>query len=112
MAINGDGFFAVQTDDGVRYTRNGEFSSDAQGNLVTAMGDPVLGRNNQPVKLGADGKVDPRNLNVVLLNNPEKVGDNYITGTPGAPSPGRSPARSARAPSRAPAPMPTRPWWT
>ena len=84
MAINGDGFFAVQTADGVRYTRNGEFSSDAQGQLVTAMGDPVLGRNNQPVKLGADGKVDPRNLNVVLLNNPEKVGNNYITGTPGA----------------------------
>src|SRR5689334_7024432 len=25
MAINGDGFFAVQTDAGVRYTRNGEF---------------------------------------------------------------------------------------
>jgi len=83
MAINGDGFFAVQTDDGVRYTRNGEFQSDEQGNLVTAMGDPVLGRNNQPVKIGADGKVDPRNLDVVLLNNPEKVGDNYITGTPG-----------------------------
>ena len=48
------------------------------------MGDPVLGRNNQPVKIGADGKVDPRNLNVVLLTNPEKVGNNYITGTPGA----------------------------
>jgi flagellar basal-body rod protein FlgG len=84
MAINGDGFFAVQTNDGTRYTRSGEFSSDAQGRLVTAMGDPVLGRDNQPVKVGADGKVDPRNLNVVLLNNPEKVGNNYITGTPGA----------------------------
>ena len=83
MAINGDGFFAVQTAGGVRYTRNGEFQSDADGNLVTPLGDKVLGRNNQPVKLGADGKVDPRNLNVVLLNNPEKVGNNYITGTPG-----------------------------
>jgi flagellar basal-body rod protein FlgG len=48
------------------------------------MGDPVLGRDNQPVRIGADGKVDPRNLNVVLLNNPEKAGDNYVTGTPGA----------------------------
>jgi flagellar basal-body rod protein FlgF len=84
MAVNGDGFFAVQTAGGVRYTRNGEFQSDAQGRLVTAMGDPVLGRNNQPVRIGADGKVDPRNLNVVLLTNPEKVGNNYITGTPGA----------------------------
>ena len=83
MAINGNGFFAVQTGGGVRYTRNGEFQSDEQGRLVTPLGDPVLGRNNQPVKIGADGKVDPRNLNVVLLNNPEKVGNNYVTGTPG-----------------------------
>ena len=84
FAINGDGFFAVRTDDGVRYTRNGEFAADENGQLVTAAGDPVLGRNNQPVKLGADGKVDPRTLNVVLLNNPEKAGNNLITGTPGA----------------------------
>jgi flagellar basal-body rod protein FlgF len=84
FAINGDGFFAVQTPAGVRYTRNGQFSSDEQGRLVTAQGDPVLGRNNQPVTLGADGKVDPRALNVVLLTNPEKVGNNYVTGTPGA----------------------------
>jgi flagellar basal-body rod protein FlgG len=84
FAINGDGFFAVRTDDGVRYTRNGEFAADESGQLVTAAGDPVLGRNNQPLKLGADGKVDPRTLNVVLLNNPEKVGNNLVTGTPGA----------------------------
>ena len=84
FAINGDGFFAVRTDDGVRYTRNGEFASDESGQLVTANGDPVLGRDNQPIRLGADGKVDPRTLNVVLLNNPEKVGNNLVTGTPGA----------------------------
>jgi flagellar basal-body rod protein FlgG len=84
FAINGDGFFAVQTGGGVRYTRNGEFASDANGNLVTATGNLVLGRNNQPVKIGADGKVDPRTLNVVLLTNPEKTGNNLVTGTPGA----------------------------
>lgn len=84
FAINGDGFFAVQTGDGTRYTRNGQFGSDGQGRLVTQHGDLVLGRNNQPVTLGADGKVDPRLLNVVTLNNPEKVGDSYVTGTPGA----------------------------
>jgi flagellar basal-body rod protein FlgG len=83
FAINGDGFFAVQTDAGTRYTRNGQFMSDAQGRLITPQGDAVLGRNNQPLTLGADGKVDPRQLNVVLLTNPEKVGENYITGTPG-----------------------------
>ena len=95
----------------MRYTRNGEFAADEQGQLVTAAGDPVLGRNNQPVTLGADGKVDPRTLNVVPLNNPEKVGNNLVTGTPGA-SPARPPAPSAPARSRPPAPIPPSPWWT
>ena len=83
FAINGDGFFAVQTDQGPRYTRNGQFTSDDQGRLMTLEGDLVLGRTGQPVSLGADGKVDPRLLNVVTLNNPEKVGNSYVTGTPG-----------------------------
>ena len=83
FAINGDGFFAVRTAEGTRYTRNGQFSADANGQLTTLQGDLVLGRDNQPLKLGDDGKVDPRLLNVVLLNNPEKEGNNYITGTPG-----------------------------
>ena len=83
FTIDGPGFFAVQTPNGVRYTRNGQFQADAQGRLVTLSGDAVLGRNNQPLTLGADGQVDPRALNVVLLTNPEKAGDSYVTGTPG-----------------------------
>jgi flagellar basal-body rod protein FlgF len=86
FAIVGDGFFALQTANGTRYTRNGQFSADAQGRLVTADGDPVLGRNGRPVTIGADGKVDPRKLNVVLLTNPRKGGDNLVTGTPGRPA--------------------------
>jgi flagellar basal-body rod protein FlgF len=84
FAIAGEGYFAVQTAQGTRYTRNGQFHADANGRLVTQTGDPVLGRNNQPITVGADGKVDPRQLNVVLLNTPKKAGDNYVTGTPGA----------------------------
>ena len=84
FAINGDGFFAVQTSAGTRYTRNGEFTADANGRLTTLTGNPVLGRNNQPVSVGTDGKVDPRLLNVVLLQGPKKTGDNLVTGTPGA----------------------------
>ena len=72
FAINGDGFFAVQTGAGPRYTRNGQFSSDPQGRLTTLEGDLVLGRNGQPVTLGADGKVDPRTLNVVTLYGPRE----------------------------------------
>ena len=83
FAINGDGFFAVRTDQGTRYTRNGQFSADSNGQLTTLDGDPVLGRDNQPVKLGADGKVDPRLLDVVTLQNPKKEGNNLVTGTPG-----------------------------
>jgi len=84
FGIVGNGFFAVQTAQGTRYTRDGQFTANAQGQLVTAQGDRVLGRNGRPVTIGADGRVDPRNLNVVLLNNPRKQGDNYLTGTPGA----------------------------
>jgi flagellar basal-body rod protein FlgF len=86
FAITGDGFFALQTANGTRYTRNGQFTANAQGQLVTADGDRVLGRNGQPLTIGADGKVDPRNVNVVLLTNPRKGGDNLVTGTPGRPA--------------------------
>jgi flagellar basal-body rod protein FlgF len=86
LAIVGDGFFAVQTANGTRYTRNGQLGANAQGQLVTASGDRVLGRNGRPLTLGADGKIDPRQVNVVLLTNPVKVGDNLITGTPGRPA--------------------------
>jgi flagellar basal-body rod protein FlgF len=84
FAVNGDGFFAVRTNQGTRYTRDGQFAANAQGQLTTATGNLVIGRDNQPVTVGADGKVDPRRLNVVLLNNPRKTGDNLVTGTPGA----------------------------
>jgi flagellar basal-body rod protein FlgF len=83
FAINGEGFFAIQTANGTRYTRDGQFTVSPQGQLVTAQGDPVLGRGGQPLRVGADGRVDPRQLDVVLLTNPRKTGDNLVTGTPG-----------------------------
>jgi flagellar basal-body rod protein FlgF len=45
VAIKGDGFFAVQTPAGERYTRNGAFTLDSRGQLVTSDGDAVLGDN-------------------------------------------------------------------
>jgi flagellar basal-body rod protein FlgG len=81
FAIVGEGFFAVQTADGTRYTRNGQFQPDAQGRLVTAQGDPVLGRGGRALTVGADGRVDPRALAVVTLRNPRKDGDSLVTGT-------------------------------
>ena len=43
LAIEGPGFFAVQTKAGPFYTRNGSFRVSAAGQLVTSAGDPVLG---------------------------------------------------------------------
>jgi flagellar basal-body rod protein FlgF len=50
-AIKGDGFFAVQTPGGERYTRNGAFTLDAAGQLVTSDGYPVQG-DNGPITIG------------------------------------------------------------
>jgi flagellar basal-body rod protein FlgF len=80
FAIAGDGFFAVQTAQGVRYTRNGQFSLDAQGRLVTAQGNAVLDTAGRPIT-ATDGKVDPRTLGVVALTDPRKEGDSLVSGT-------------------------------
>jgi flagellar basal-body rod protein FlgF len=81
FAIVGEGFFAVQTARGVRYTRNGQFGISPQGLLVTAQGDSVLDRNGRPVRADG-GRVDPRSLGVVALTDPRKEGDSLVTGTP------------------------------
>lgn len=43
LAIQGNGFFIVETPQGLAYTRAGNFSLDANGNLVDPAGDKVLG---------------------------------------------------------------------
>ena len=89
FAIEGEGWFSVQGPAGQSFTRNGRFSLDAQGNLTTAQGYPVAGRNG-PVRADADGKVDPADIQVVLVQNPTKAGDGlYTGGQGGAGEPGR-----------------------
>ena len=51
-AIDGDGFFVVETDNGPRYTRNGSFQVNADGDLVLQDGHRVLGENNAPIFVG------------------------------------------------------------
>jgi flagellar basal-body rod protein FlgG len=53
VALNGPGFFVVQTPRGVRYTRAGAFELSADGRLVTRQGFPVLGERGSIV-LGSD----------------------------------------------------------
>jgi flagellar basal-body rod protein FlgF len=43
LAIQGSGFFTIQTQRGLHYTRNGNFHLNAKRQLVTAQGDLVLG---------------------------------------------------------------------
>ncbi len=65
LAINGKGYFVVQTAGGERYTRNGHLSLNADGQLVTDSGDPVVGdggpititNDDGDVHIAADGTV-------------------------------------------------------
>jgi len=45
MAIDGAGFFVIESPQGTAYTRNGNFRIDEDGRLITNMGYPVLGEN-------------------------------------------------------------------
>ena len=42
VAIDGPGYFVIDTPQGPRYTRDGHFKLDAQGQVTTVSGDPVL----------------------------------------------------------------------
>ncbi|MEO1556198.1 MAG: flagellar hook-basal body complex protein [Pseudomonadota bacterium] len=56
FAIEGDGFFLVQTPDGVRLTRAGSFSPNGAGDLVTHEGHPVLDAGGAPVFVPPDAR--------------------------------------------------------
>ncbi len=81
FAIAGNGFFAVQTPGGLRYTRNGQFTIGADGTLSTPLGGRVLGQGGGPIQVGRDGRVNPRELGVFNVPNARKVGDNMFVGT-------------------------------
>lgn len=49
LALHGDGYFTIRTAAGERYTRNGTFTIDNAGQLVTNQGDPVLAEGGQPI---------------------------------------------------------------
>ena len=54
FAIGGAGYFAVQTDDGIQYTRNGHFERNSDGELVTTQGFPVLDDGDSTITLPLD----------------------------------------------------------
>lgn len=96
VAINGNGFFAVQTPQGVRYTRDGSFSRDSQGDLVTQSGYRVLDAQGKPIQLpttdvtiSGNGQIATANgqavgqLGFFSLATPVHQGEGLYSGTPG-----------------------------
>ncbi len=93
VAIDGRGFITVQTPAGERYTRDGSFQINAQGQLVTTGGHIVLGANGpivfQPtdrdITISSEGVITVREgivtqfdsirgrLKLVKFNNPQRL---------------------------------------
>ncbi|MFP5277609.1 MAG: flagellar basal-body rod protein FlgF [Acidobacteriota bacterium] len=63
FALEGQGYFAVQTASGVAFTRGGTFRVTAQHQLVTSEGDPLLGPTGPillppgPISVSSDGTI-------------------------------------------------------
>lgn len=92
FAILGQGFFCVDTPQGVQYTRAGDFTVDANGMLLTQEGYYVLGTNGQRLNVGTNGftvqldgtirtaeGANAGTIRIVTtenLDNMEKVGNN------------------------------------
>lgn len=86
LAIHGQGYFVVQTSGGERYTRNGHFTLDASGQIVTSNGDPVQGDggpititpDDGDVHIAQDGTVSGKNgeigkIRIVDFANPRAL---------------------------------------
>lgn len=87
IAIQGDGFFVVQTPEGEHYTRNGRLQLDNTGQLVNQLGQPILADGGAPlifapedtqIVISKDGTVSTNNgelgkLRVVRFDNDQKL---------------------------------------
>ena len=98
FALTQEGFFVVNTPNGARYTRNGEFKLNSESYLSTNQGYLVLDTDNQPIQIEGEfsmdkqGRISVNNeeiaqLQVVNFPNPnllERVGDNLYNATEAA----------------------------
>ncbi|MFW6366996.1 MAG: flagellar hook-basal body protein, partial [Spirochaetota bacterium] len=76
LALEGEGFFTVQTERGERYIRNGSFTINDEGILMTHNGNPVLGENGI-IKIQKHNFIIKENGEVVInreLSDEETVG--------------------------------------
>ncbi len=89
LAIEGEGYFAVRTASGVRYTRDGQFTANAEGLLADSSGNRVLGAGGAPVRLRRDGTVSASEVGVFAVEGARKQGDSLFTGTAAGTGSGR-----------------------
>lgn len=68
LAIKGNGFFTVRTPEGNRYTRNGNFSLNSEGQLVTQAGYQVLGENSDSLQVDQGTKVYVNRNGKLMIN--------------------------------------------
>jgi flagellar basal-body rod protein FlgG len=68
FALEGPGFFAIQTQDGIRYTRDGTFTRDALGRLTNTEGELVLGADGNPITIPA-GKLQVQKDGVMTADD-------------------------------------------
>ncbi len=80
FAIEGTGFFGVRTAAGVRYTRDGQFTTSAAGLLTDASGNPVLDAKGATIKVSATGTVPASAVGVFEVPGAAKQGENLYTG--------------------------------
>ncbi len=69
-AINGPGFFALETPSGVRYTRSGNFGVNAAGELVNKDSLKVLSTSGSSIVVG-EGEVEIRDGGIVTVDGNE-----------------------------------------
>lgn len=84
LALQGEGFFSVQTPKGVQYTRGGNFRLNEQGQIVTQEGFPLLSDsgpvavNGSKISVDRDGRLrvdgeERAKLALVSLNQPNQA---------------------------------------
>lgn len=77
---NQDAFFTIQTPNGVRYTRDGEFAQDGQGFLRTHDGNFVLNTQGQPIQLQpTGGTVTIQSNGTIYQNSTSATAGNQAT---------------------------------
>ncbi|MCP4255190.1 MAG: flagellar hook-basal body protein [Candidatus Scalindua sp.] len=78
MAIDGDGFFAVETANGIRYTRNGQFKLGNTGEIITDTGSKVLGQAGPILIPKGGGEILVDKKGIIKVNDKE-IGRLMIT---------------------------------